>query len=384
VAVVAVKEHRFDESVLRLESSQPALRALSGYLARAGFTEHGAADLLSAPDPEHLIANPARYAFFADHVRPPARSAATSVLTSLFILNSPVPAEWVHDALDPALVRLLRELCLLTEAGGEYRGQVSITPYRSRYFLSDQLFSCPRPRVLEAHAEADLVMPPHASTMVALSAVADVEGSFLDMGCGSGFLALNAGPRCGRRAGVDLNPRCVSFAAANAVLNDTDVEYAVADFASYAVRADERFDSLLFNAPTRPCVDVTDGEFGQSTGEQVVRTAAVVAPRVLRPGGTAQVLTMVEVPHRFATATDTVHHWLADAAVAEVSVAELDNPQFTITRRQLAERRLSGQSLLVYGTAHAEQLMSALTARGVAAVGLVLVGIRTTSTGLVS
>ncbi|MGC4987354.1 50S ribosomal protein L11 methyltransferase [Streptomyces sp. DT193] len=381
MAVVAVKEHRFDESVLHHPNSRASLRELAGHLTRAGFDEYSAAQLLGAPNPEHLIANPTRYAFFTDATRPAPPTAAANVLTSLFILNRPLPSNWVRGALDPELVDLLRSTHLLTLTDDVFRGRVSLTPYRSRYFLSDQLFGNPRPQVLETHAAADLVMPPHASTLIALDTVAAIEDSFLDVGCGSGFLALNADREHGRRAGIDLNPRCVAFASANAELNGEEAVFDVADFATHTLPATKRYGALLFNAPTRPVVDSADGEFGQTTGEHVIRTAAAVTPQLLRPDGTAHVLTLIEVPKRFGTATDIIHHWLADTTTSEVTVTELENPQFSVTARQMRDRKLHAQSVLVHSAAQAEQLVRALEARDVVTVALVRVSLRPSAKG---
>jgi methylase of polypeptide subunit release factors len=377
---VAAEERPLDDSVLgkalAAEDSVQALRSVAAHLHRAGFDEHRAAAVLGAPSAEHLLGNPARHAFFAERRRPGPSTAPVSVLTSLFILNRTVPADWVHGALAPELTDLLRDLSLLTRSGEEYQGTVSITPYRSRFFLSDRLFSSPEPQQVVAASGANLVMPPHASSLLALDTVDRIEDSFLDVGCGGGFLALNAGEKCGRVAGIDLNPRCVSFAAANSTLNSLDATFSVEDFASLSAVGGARFGSLLFNAPTLPRIDPEDGEFGQTTAEQVIRKTAATAPRILRPGGTAFVLTLVEVPEKFGSATDAVHHWLSGTDVRDLTVTEIDTPQLTLTRQQLTDRQLPGQSLLVYGAVHAKRLMSALVERGIGSVGLAMVAIR--------
>lgn len=374
---MAAQERPFDESTLGADGAGPALRSIAGRLLDAGFDEHHAAAVVGAPSPEHLLSNPARYSFFGDRTRPTSAQAAASVLTSLFVLNRAVPADWVSDALAPQLVTELRELHLLTRSGELCHGRVSITPYRDRFFLSDRLFHSPAPQQVVPIAGADLVMPPHASSLLALETVDGIEDhSFLDVGCGTGFLALNAGPKVGHAAGFDLNPRCVAFATANAALNASEARFSVADFATHELAPDERFHNMLFNAPTMPHGEDVLAEFGQTTAEQVIVKTAVVAPRVLRPGGTAYVFGLVEVPERFGSATDTVRHWLAGVTTAEVSVREVDTPLLAITRRQLADRRLNGQSLLAYGREHAQRLMDALVARATAAVQPVVVGIR--------
>jgi SAM-dependent methyltransferase len=357
-----------------------ALRSLAGHLRRARFDAGQAAGLPGAPSAEQVLSNPARYAFFADPTRvDPARSPAT-VLTWLFVLNRRVPAQWLQAGLDPEFVALLRELNLLVPAdreGGEYHATVSITPYRSRFFLSDQLFVSPAPQRIVPNAGPRLVMPPHASSLIALAAVDRIGDAFLDVGCGSGFLAIGAAARGGRVAGIDANPRCVRLATVNSLLNGVEAHFRVADVASFAPPAADRFGSLLFNTPTLPRARAAgDSEFGQTTADHVIRSMVGAARRILRPGGTAYVQALVEVPARFATAADAVRDWLSDQAVRDISVTEIDAPHLTVTREQLRRGRLPGQSLLAYGAAEAGDLVAALVARGVAAVALVLVGIR--------
>ncbi|MEV6162548.1 amino acid adenylation domain-containing protein [Streptomyces sp. NPDC052052] len=365
----------------------PALRELAALLRSCDFDETRAARLLRARNTDQLLSNPARFAFFGDWSRPTPQTAPTTVLTSLFLLGRPVPETWVRDALPVELVDLLRELTLLERCGDDFLGTVSITPHRDRYYLSDQLFTTPSPQQVVEREAAQLVMPPHASSLLALDVVDGVKGSLLDAGCGSGFLALSAGPACERVGGFDLNPRGVDFSRANAVLNGSTARFEVADFAAAAgagpggphgrpmpcqATADGLFDHLVFNSPTMPRVDGDAGEFGQSTARDVLRATAAGAPHLLRPGGTAHVLTVVETPGD-RTAEDVVHDWLDDAALTDVTVREIATPYLSITRRQLRDGRLPGQSLLAQGKNHARQLMSALTARGTGAVVPVVV-----------
>ncbi|MFI5808470.1 50S ribosomal protein L11 methyltransferase [Streptomyces sp. NPDC051561] len=375
-----------DGPVFTSRDAGEALRSVAALLREAEYGEERAAGLLRAPSSGHLLRNPARYAFFSDHTRPAPADAPPSVLTSLFFLNRAVPDLWVHAALKPELTDLLQELALLTRSGDHYLGTASLTPYRSRFFLSDRLFDNPAPQQVVTRDAAELAMPPHASSLLALDAVDRIDGSFLDVGCGSGFLALNAGPGCGRVAGFDLNPRSVRFSRANALLNGRDVRFTVADFTDPTALGREvlgdtgRFGSLVFNSPTMPRIESDAGEFGQSTARQVLRRTAAVAPYVLRPGGTAHVLTVVEVPRSAGSAREVVEGWLTGTHAADVTVQEVDSPYLRVTERQLQDRRLDRQSLLSSGTAHAQQLLSALAARGTGSVVPVLVALRTSST----
>lgn len=367
----------FEGAGLTTPDAGAALRSLAVALHDAGFDERSAAATAGAPRPEQLLSNPARYAFFGARSRPEPPFAA---LTSLFVLNRDVPAAWVSQATGPRLVDQLMDLSLLVRDGDDVRGTISITPWQGQYFLSDQLFRNPAPQRIEPVHGDDVVMPPHASSLLALPAVADLAGSFLDVGCGTGFLALNA-RRAGRTAGFDLNPRCVQFATGNAAFNGSDARFSVADFATLELDEPDRFHHMLFNAPTQLSEEDGLAEFGRMTTEWVLKRTAEVAHRAVRPGGTASVLGLVEVPQRFGCATDAVHHWLDGRFAQPVTVAELDTPMLTITRRQLAAGRLHGESLLVYGQGQARRLIDSLVARGVAEVTPVLVTMPVTKGG---
>ncbi len=377
-----VLERTFDPAGLADSATASVLCELGALLGEVGFDEYAAARAVAAPSPEHLLSNTSRHAFFSDGSRPRGQQAEASLLTSLFVLNRSVPDEWVRSTLRRGLLRTLEELALLDRGSGLCRGRVSLTPYHGQWFLSDQLFRSPGPQELVAVSGDDLVMPPHASSLLLLDTLEGLDGSVLDVGCGTGFLALHAGRRGHRSAGLDLNPRCVAYATANAALNARHTPFSEGDFADHTVRTDHRFDHLVFNAPTLPRIDdeVGDGEFGQSTMEGLLSAVVAMAPRVLRPGGRGHVLGIVEVPGDFADAGATVRHWLRGTDVEQITVTPHDSPLLQVSRRQMEQRRLHGNSLLVYGAGQARRLLDSLTRRGVLAVEVVTIGFRAPST----
>ena len=163
-------------------------------------------------------------------------------------------------------------------------------------------------------------------------------------------------------------------------LNALPGVFSEADLASLSLPVPDRFDSLVFNTPTRPRVGERDSELGQTSAQHLVRLAAAAAPRLLAPAGLAQVLITVELPRSFSSAADAVAHWLAtDPAgerISELSVVELDAPLLAVTPEQIRKRRLHGQSLLVSDATEAELLISGLLERDVAAVVPVMVRMR--------
>ena len=359
-------------------ASPADLRRLAEGLDAAGFREDAVIRVTGAPSTEHLLSNTAMYAYFVKDED--LYSSVEGLLTLIFVLNKAVPPEPVRNAISDELFAVLTRLGLLVRSRRGWRATVSITPFQSRYFLSDQLFRSDGHQQVTVNDSVDLVMPPHATSLLALRTLGHPSESLLDVGCGSGFLALARAGTATRVSGVDISPRCVRFAQVNAALNNLPGTFIVADFASLSLPESERFGSLVFNTPTRPRIGTQDSELGQTSAQRVVTLAAAAAARLLRPAGTAHVLISVELPRGFASVADAVTHWLAgDPAaekITELSVAEVDAPLLTITDEQLQKRRLHGQSLLVSSTAEAELLISNLIERDVVSVVPAMVRIR--------
>jgi len=97
-------------------------------------------------------------------------------------------------------------------------------------------------------------------------------GRVLDVGCGTGILAI-AAARCGARAavGTDIDPVSVRISRENAVLNQARARFVHADGLGHcAVRQQAPYDLVFANILARPLVSLA----------QPIRGA-------LRPGGTA-------------------------------------------------------------------------------------------------
>ncbi len=82
----------------------------------------------------------------------------------------------------------------------------------------------------------------------------------LDMGTGCGILAVLAAEKAGQVVAVDVNPHAVACGTKNATFHgvETKVDVRLGNLFE-AVRADERFDLILFNAPYLP-VEQGEGE----------------------------------------------------------------------------------------------------------------------------
>lgn len=116
-----------------------------------------------------------------------------------------------------------------------------------------------------------------------------VSGSVLDMGTGSGFIAIAVAsePRVERVTAVDVDPEAVEAARkmAEEACVSCRIEFLVSDL--FRGLHDERFDWILFNPPYLPSEGRAD-EASWSGGErgcEVILRFLNEAPDHLRPGG---------------------------------------------------------------------------------------------------
>jgi methylase of polypeptide subunit release factors len=105
---------------------------------------------------------------------------------------------------------------------------------------------------------ADGVLPPtNRVTRCFGAVVAGMQAAtVLDLGCGTGFLALIASRFADRVIGVDIDPRAVACARRNAAMNGVaNVRFVVGD--GYGPVAGQRFDLIISNPPFYPVSGIT-------------------------------------------------------------------------------------------------------------------------------
>jgi len=115
----------------------------------------------------------------------------------------------------------------------------------------------------------------------------DLRGrSVLDMGCGSGVLALLAARGGARVTAVDINPAAAGATRANAAANNLGVSVHVSDLFSSLPRGDG-FDWIIWNPPFYPAeaADMATRAWYAGSGYSVLGTFAGTAGAHLRPGG---------------------------------------------------------------------------------------------------
>jgi release factor glutamine methyltransferase len=109
--------------------------------------------------------------------------------------------------------------------------------------------------------------------------------SFLEIGCGSGIVAMCAAMAGGRVAAVDINPAAVRCTAGNAAKNNIFVDVRLSDL--FAALDEARYDVIAWNPPFLPGIPKSPAEaafYGGPDFDTIRRFAAEVHNH-LQPGG---------------------------------------------------------------------------------------------------
>lgn len=126
---------------------------------------------------------------------------------------------------------------------------VTLMPFRDSYYLTDAQCLVDggrhyniRPAATPTQAGAQLRLLERMLTQRSV-------GSALEIGCGTGVVAIELKRLCGKRLGVDVNTRALAFARANQALHsDPDVRFSHSDLFD---QVGERTDLVVFN-PWQP------------------------------------------------------------------------------------------------------------------------------------
>lgn len=132
----------------------------------------------------------------------------------------------------------------------------------------------------------------HSGDFLARALTADLippGARVLDMGTGSGIVAIGAARWSDDVIAVDLNPEAVRCARLNVLLNRLETRVRVCESDLFAAVAGEQFDVIIFNPPYFHGVPGTWLEHALYATDVVERFAAAL-PHALRPGGYALLL----------------------------------------------------------------------------------------------
>lgn len=305
------------------------VRGLRSSLLESGYRTDAVARLLGLPDAESLLTDIARHSLIRCEL---LDDSCPAVLGKLFLLCAPVPAA-VFGGLPRALTRELRENGLVrfdTDAG-IVTGTVTITEFDGYFYLADRLFENSSGRITVGCLDT-ACMPPHASSFEIMRAIGPVRSDsvVLDVGCGSGFLSVPLARAAGHLTGIDINERAAAFARANATLNDVPACFGAGSWEDF--EAGQRFSRVIFNAPNAPV------GFGFISGG---------VPRLLAPGGVAQVWAMCEVLAEDGDIHGTVDRMCTLAAPLRLTVVRNEDSLFSLGRDAITSGKRPRHTLLI-------------------------------------
>ena len=136
------------------------------------------------------------------------------------------------------------------------------------------------------------VYEPAEDTFLLAENLAVMEGDVaLDVGTGTGLIALLMAKKASFVLGVDINPLAVELARENALLNGIkNVEFRLSDLFE---RVEGKFDVVTFNAPYlpgEPEEPIDLALVGGKDGREVLDRFIQEVPEHLKPGGTVQIV----------------------------------------------------------------------------------------------
>jgi methylase of polypeptide subunit release factors len=254
---------------------------LGAVLAAAGYTARAVERVLTADGervPRTADALPLQL-----RLLPPGERLST--LVALFYLGVSVPTADAEAALAPLALERLAAMGLVETGAAETRALVDLVPTEELLVASDRFeggsFAEDREEVL------GLTPPTRALASLTIRRPVD---SALDLGTGSGVLAILAADHARHVVGLDVNPRALALAELNALLNGRhNVEWRRGDWLE-AVTG-ETFDLIVCNPPYLISPDRTftfrDNPLpGDAFCAELVRRT----PAHLAPGGLAHLL----------------------------------------------------------------------------------------------
>jgi methylase of polypeptide subunit release factors len=216
--------------------SVASVRALGRFLADSGY------------DAEHL----GRQLDLADGLHPNLENlpvllyktegdSALPVLARLFFVGWPSDLEACRRVIPDEYLNTCIEAGLVAQAGSQLEPLAVLRPFKNF------VIACDAARL--RGAQSDMTIGPSPSTRrIAGLAVQGSEESTLDIGTGTGVLALNAAAYSERVIATDVNERALDFAAFNAALNGvSNITFACGD--AFSPIKGQRFSRIIANPP---------------------------------------------------------------------------------------------------------------------------------------
>jgi methylase of polypeptide subunit release factors len=246
-------------------------------LRSAEFCEESIQRVLERPD---ILAMPASDVPRA--LRRTAEPTPLNTLLRLLFIGLPVPEEAARAALRPMSLEtwIRADLVCPPDAQGQVEPRVQVWPVRGRLIVVDL------PWRRDTAPPADFVVPPGPLTLQLADLSIDRPcAQALDLGTGSGALALMIAPRAGTVYATDSNARALAFTQFNLRLNGIDNVRCLAGDLFDPV-ADRKFDLILCNPPfvISPTRRFSFRDSGMR-GDLFCRRLVAAAVERLTPGG---------------------------------------------------------------------------------------------------
>lgn len=213
-----------------------------------------------------------------------SRPGVLNTLLRWFWIGIPQESSAVEPFVPSEIVDLLVEGGLLSRGGNRLVPEVMLVPFDGLLVASHHTSK------IDA-GDPEMVLWPNPTTRLLLRfTIRRPARQTLDLGTGTGILALKAAAHSQNVVATDLNPQAISFARFNALLNGVEnVECLAGD--GFAPVAGRKFDLISSNPP----FFITPGsEFlfcdNPMELDQMCRHLAKQAPAHLEPGGYFQML----------------------------------------------------------------------------------------------
>jgi SAM-dependent methyltransferase len=359
-----------------LDDVRPTVDAVRALVDHCEFTGAMVADALDVPAERDYIVNAGSLAVALPTIAELGIRDRTRVAVELFLLNRPVESTLARAVLGAGLLARLVEADVLRCRGNSLAATISLTPYGRHVFLSDQLFTSRGALDIVMDTRRELCMPPHYSSLLTLARVPSKLGVLLDIGCGSGFLAITLAGQSEEVVGVDLNPRAVRFARLNAALNRVPASFRLADFRDLD-ELGRGFTDVVFNAPTLPDSGVAaDAEFGRMPASRALSDIASLLLTQTSPAVTAIVNVLIEVPEDFPSAASVVLHCLSGSGLASIRTIELNAREFALSKEHIRDGKPPGRSFLFASPDGARRALNGLRRRRTSALVPAVVELR--------
>lgn len=221
-------------------------------------------------------------------------SIAFGILFHLFFLGRRIKLDSLKKIFGDSTVRELHEMNIIEEINSSFvQSSILILPYKDYYFACDFLLQS-QDRRSDNKRKYDPVYPVSLDSItLSESSLKRPVESVLDLGCGNGFLSINAAKHSKRVVGIDINPRAINFSRFNAVLNNiSNCNFICGDL--YKSVNGEKFDLILSNPPYEISIKKTNiYQDGGSFGNRILKRIIQEAPQYLAKNGFCQIITKI-------------------------------------------------------------------------------------------